>query len=285
MLQLQITERIRHAARNAILCLDKDIGFCSRVQKSIPGINDTSIPMRKTASSTGGGRRRSVASQSSIDHKQKASTTSALNESIETFEEIPTTTGTKGVPLVLLEELSRRMLSYERSIGMTMEKSQYWLHELLRDSGVVIDPPLPIPPQNPELAARLEAIRVEHANREYAHMVHDISPGFGLSGYQNTDESAGNEARQTQRQLVAILNVLFSIAGVFTAVYWATGMITNDMAMRVLWAILVSLVVAAAEAWLYVRYFSQSHTMTRNRGSSIIDRTRQRRDGYQSINS
>ncbi|KAI8054452.1 endoplasmic reticulum-based factor for assembly of V-ATPase-domain-containing protein [Syncephalis plumigaleata] len=283
MLHLHVTERIRQAARNAQLYLDKDINFCSRLQKSIPGINDSGTALRKRGNIHHNAA--SIVSSAVADPTRKTSISSALEESVDGFEEISSSTTTpKGVPLAVVEELSRRMLAYERSIGRTIEKSQYWLHELLRDSGVIIDPPLPAPPQNPVLAAQLEAIRVEQANREYAHMVRDVAPGFGANGYDNNGNDI-YEARQTQRQLVAILNVLFSIAGVFTAVYWATGMVTNDIAMRVLWAILVSLAVAAAEAWLYVRYFSQSDATTRRRGQSIMDRARQRHDGYQSINS
>ncbi|RKP27564.1 endoplasmic reticulum-based factor for assembly of V-ATPase-domain-containing protein [Syncephalis pseudoplumigaleata] len=276
MLHLQTTERIRHAARNAALCLDKDVSFCNRLHKNIPGLNDATRALHKQ--------------HEDADPTRKTSIAGAMEENIDSFEEISTSSTMhkpSGVPLGLLEELSRRMLAYERSIGMTVEKSQYWLHELLRGSGVIIHPPLPAPPQNPALAARLEAIRVEQANREYAHMVRDVAPGFGHASGYHVDDGGNDvyEARQAQRQLVAILNVLFSVAGVFTAVYWTTGMVTKDIAMRVLWAILISLAVAAAEAWLYVRYFNQASATTRNRGHSIIEQARRHRDGYQAINS
>ncbi|RKP08711.1 endoplasmic reticulum-based factor for assembly of V-ATPase-domain-containing protein [Thamnocephalis sphaerospora] len=170
-------------------------------------------------------------------------------------------------------------------MSAALAKRQYWLHELLRGSGIYVEPPIPEPAQNPELAARLNAIRAAQANGEYTRMVGHVAPHLVLPGMEHNEASVMQEWRQSRRQLTAIMNVIFSIIGVFTAMFWATAMITDDLALRVLWSLLASLMVAVAEIWLYVRYFGRN--MDEDDGRTHAEAggvgRRRRRDGYQAI--
>ena len=40
-----------------------------------------------------------------------------------------------------------------------------------------------------------------------------------------------NDIRETRRQLTGIINVLFSLIGVFFAVYWVSAAFSSDMAI------------------------------------------------------
>jgi hypothetical protein len=254
MIRLERTDRILHAARNALLCLDgDDAGFCARLRRSMPELEDTST-------------------SGHLRQFRKQRRRGAANVQ-------PNSTATsQGIPLELIEELSRHMLGYERRIGKSLETSQYWLHELVRGSRIYTPPALPEPTRNPELMARLERIRIAQENQEYARMVGHIVPASTLPGGASAPITEAEEWQQSKRQLTAIVNVLFSMVGVFVAVFWVTDMVTDDLAYRVLWSLLASFIVAAAEIWLYVRYMDRDTMST-----STETGRRRRRDGYASV--
>lgn len=70
----------------------------------------------------------------------------------------------------------------------------------------------------------------------------------GLSGV-----NVGNEYKTIQGQISGIVNVLFSVAAVFTAAFYLGEVVYMDVGARVLVALFAGLVVGVAEAWFFTR--------------------------------
>jgi hypothetical protein len=68
--------------------------------------------------------------------------------------------------------------------------------------------------------------------------------------------SIGNEMKEwklVQKQLTGIVNVLFSIAAVFTCCFYLGELVHIDIGSRVLLALLFALLVAIAEGWFFAK--------------------------------
>ena len=100
--------------------------------------------------------------------------------------------------------------------------------------------------QSLEHVNRMEGLKVQQANAEYERMTRSVRPA--------TEGTWQSEAQETRAQLTVIFNILFSIVGVFIAVYWIAHSWTDDVALRVLLALMGALLVGVAEVWLYLSY-------------------------------
>ncbi|KAJ8655094.1 hypothetical protein O0I10_009301 [Lichtheimia ornata] len=149
-----------------------------------------------------------------------------------------------GISLTLLRELAT-------FLGKK-HPGRVWFHELVRGSGVYIEPK---PEEDPEVKeARevfLDRLRQEQQNREYAAMVSSVV------GSENERFAFGlhaNELKQVQGHIVTILNIGLSVAAVFTAVYMGSRTMTDDVGIRVLLSLAGALIIAIVETVLYIGY-------------------------------
>ncbi|KAI8513122.1 hypothetical protein Bbelb_097610, partial [Branchiostoma belcheri] len=127
------------------------------------------------------------------------------------------------------------------------EKKQY-LHELLEGSDVFF-PPVETPPRNPQLVARLERLKREQENRQYAQMTRDMGKksGQGLSEF-------GSEAKEVKVYLMALINFMVSVAAAFTFGYvgseYAFG---ASVTLRVMTGIILATMVAMADIYFMAK--------------------------------
>ncbi|XP_078682061.1 vacuolar ATPase assembly protein VMA12-like isoform X2 [Branchiostoma floridae x Branchiostoma belcheri] len=127
------------------------------------------------------------------------------------------------------------------------EKKQY-LHELLEGSDVFF-PPVETPERNPQLVARLERLKREQENRQYAQMTRDMGKksGQGLSEF-------GSEAKEVKVYLMALINFMVSVAAAFTFGYvgseYAFG---ASVTLRVMTGIILATMVAMADIYFMAK--------------------------------
>ncbi|XP_035690913.1 transmembrane protein 199-like isoform X2 [Branchiostoma floridae] len=136
------------------------------------------------------------------------------------------------------------------------EKKQY-LHELLEGSDVFF-PPVETPPRNPELVARLERLKREQENRQYAQMTRDMGkkPGQGaLSDFGSEDGDDDNVSpKEVKVYLMALINFMVSVAAAFTFGYvgseYAFG---ASVTLRVMTGIILATMVAMADIYFMAK--------------------------------
>jgi hypothetical protein len=156
------------------------------------------------------------------------------------------------VPLDLIKEVSKFLISRDNKLGKEIGLSRYWLHELLTGSGVYMEPRKE-KVKSPELVARLEKILAEQANKEYARMIGKVASSYDVETFKLLDTE---EFQSIRGQLTAIINITFTVVAVFAAVYHVAQTITGDTGMRVLLAFTGSVIVGVAETFLYMRYLT-----------------------------
>ncbi|KND04520.1 uncharacterized protein SPPG_00249 [Spizellomyces punctatus DAOM BR117] len=144
----------------------------------------------------------------------------------------------------LLNEVSKALL-HQRADD---DRQDFYFHELVKGSEVYMDKPKPRV-KSPELIQLLDAIRADLANKEYAEMVRGVS----LNREVQPLVPIGGELRNAFRQISSVINVLFSIAATFAAVFWVSGTVTRDVGMRTLIGLFGALLVAIAEGWFFAR--------------------------------
>ncbi|KAG1460847.1 hypothetical protein G6F56_005854 [Rhizopus delemar] len=109
-------------------------------------------------------------------------------------------------------------------LKFTCEKENKRIHELMKGSGVYIEPK-PVKPKNPEFEAYLEKLRTQQKEREYNEMV--------ASAITSKDQKFNlgiqpDEIKEVKSHIVTIFNIGFSMAAVFAAVYKAAQTIVDD---------------------------------------------------------
>lgn len=156
------------------------------------------------------------------------------------------------IPLDLIKEVSKFLVSRDGNLGQEIGLSRYWLHELLTGSGVYVDPRKE-KIKSPELLARLETILAEQANKEYARMIGRVASSYDVETFKILDTE---EFQSFRGQLTAIVNITFTVVAVFAAVYHVAQNITGDAGMRVLLALAGSTIIGIAETFLYMRYLA-----------------------------
>uniref|UniRef100_A0A1D1ZFQ8 Transmembrane protein 199 n=1 Tax=Anthurium amnicola TaxID=1678845 RepID=A0A1D1ZFQ8_9ARAE len=157
-----------------------------------------------------------------------------------------------GIPLDLMKEVSSFLVSKDGKLGNEIGFSRFWLHELLKGSGIYIEKRKDRV-KNPQLMARLEQILAEQANKEYARMIGRVASSYDVETFKLLDTE---EFSSIRGQLTAIINITFTMVAVFAAVYHVAQTITGDTGMRVLLALTGSVVVGVAETFLYMRYLT-----------------------------
>ncbi|XP_078598302.1 vacuolar ATPase assembly protein VMA12-like isoform X1 [Branchiostoma floridae x Branchiostoma japonicum] len=137
------------------------------------------------------------------------------------------------------------------------EKKQY-LHELLEGSDVFF-PPVETPPRNPELVARLERLKREQENRQYAQMTRDMGkkPGQGALSDFGSEEDGDDDnvsPKEVKVYLMALINFMVSVAAAFTFGYvgseYAFG---ASVTLRVMTGIILATMVAMADIYFMAK--------------------------------
>ena len=83
------------------------------------------------------------------------------------------------------------------------------------------------------------------------------------------EKTLAQEWRDTARELSAVVNVLVSMMAVATAAWWASGGLGqaarsgNNYGIRVLFSLLASIGIGAAESFLYYRFFQRRNDKVR----------------------
>ncbi|KAG5456853.1 MAG: endoplasmic reticulum-based factor for assembly of V-ATPase-domain-containing protein [Olpidium bornovanus] len=113
------------------------------------------------------------------------------------------------------------------ALDTSLRPAGYWVHELLQGSSVYVAPRIK-QKRSPSLVARLDQITVANAHAEYARMVAAVANpnDYETAGMQANERL---EVKAMEKEITAIINILFTIVGVFVAVYWTSPHVTNDV--------------------------------------------------------
>ncbi|KAI8328670.1 endoplasmic reticulum-based factor for assembly of V-ATPase-domain-containing protein [Blakeslea trispora] len=149
-------------------------------------------------------------------------------------------------------DLSRTSL-YPVSMDLVLhvaELTDSHFHELILGSGLYFEPKEEAP-QDPEFLAYMEKLRAEQKEREYKQMVSDVL---------NSEDQKFNlgikpdEIKEIKSHIATIFNILFSMIAVYTAVYKASGSLTEDFGMQILLSLGGALLIGVVEVLLYANY-------------------------------
>ncbi|XP_053417280.1 transmembrane protein 199-like [Nycticebus coucang] len=128
--------------------------------------------------------------------------------------------------------------------------STVYLHELLEGSEIYL-PEVVKPPQNPELIARLEKIKIQLANEEYKRITRNVT--CQDSRHDGSLSDLGKQVRSVKALVVTIFNFIVTVAAAFACTYLGSQYIFTEMASRVLAALILASVVGLAELYVMVR--------------------------------
>lgn len=146
----------------------------------------------------------------------------------------------RAIPFQLVQLIHKQLVKNNDS------DDQVYMYQLLKGSDLYRQGYQP-PKRNPELAARIEKLKAQQADREYQHMVKDIVTK------RSVKESLGKDLRSTRRQLSSIFNFIFTVAAAFAFGFFASQHAFPNIAYRVLFGLFIALIVAAADLYFMAR--------------------------------
>ncbi|XP_028320237.1 transmembrane protein 199 [Gouania willdenowi] len=126
----------------------------------------------------------------------------------------------------------------------------FYLHELLEDSSLQLAQVVK-PPRNPELVARLEKIKAKIANEDYNRMTRNVNTQEMSRG--GTLADIGRQVRSVKAVVVTVFNFLVTVVATFACSYMGSQYLFNEIAARVLSAVIAASVVGLAELYILVR--------------------------------
>ncbi|KAI4556795.1 hypothetical protein MJG53_021025 [Ovis ammon polii x Ovis aries] len=103
-------------------------------------------------------------------------------------------------------------------------------------------------PQNPELVARLEKIKIQLANEEYKRITRNVT-----CQVRAHSSIYGPCMRSVKALVITIFNFIVTVAAAFVCTYLGSQYIFTEMTSRVLAALIVASVVGLAELYVMVR--------------------------------
>ncbi|KAF9430925.1 hypothetical protein BGZ94_002054 [Podila epigama] len=132
-----------------------------------------------------------------------------------------------------------------------------YIHMMIKGSSIYF-PKQPPKERNPELDRIMEGIKAQVAEKEYQRMIASISGGpHGSSMSANLRQDI-KDLKDVKAHAIGIVNVLYTGAAVFTAVFMISAHFTQDLGKRVLLAFFGFVLIVACEAYLYSRHASAS---------------------------
>ncbi|KAJ3036816.1 hypothetical protein HDV00_002369 [Rhizophlyctis rosea] len=145
----------------------------------------------------------------------------------------------KTIPHALLCHVSKTLLE-------ETSDPKYHLHTLLRGSSFHLNVPKPRT-KSPALLKLLEEAQLKLDEQAYEEMTRSISQKH----LQTNRTSLAQDLKHANRAITAMVNVVFSMIAVFTALFYFGHTVTNDVAMRTLLSLFGALVVGIAEGWFF----------------------------------
>lgn len=171
------------------------------------------------------------------------------------------------VDLDLLKRVSALLLKYSSSTGDAGGvgvSSEDWIHTMVKGSTVYVPKAAP-KVRSPELEKLMDSYKSQLASKEYSRMISSID------STSSTSSTIAYNLRQDLKDLkdvkahtIGIVNVLYTGAAVFTAVFMISAHFTDDLGMRVLLSFMAFVGIVACEAYLYHR-----HAQTAEGGSKV----------------
>ncbi|KAK3838074.1 MAG: endoplasmic reticulum-based factor for assembly of V-ATPase-domain-containing protein [Linnemannia gamsii] len=138
-----------------------------------------------------------------------------------------------------------------------LASSEDWIHTMIKGSCVYVPKAVP-KERSPELEKLMDGYKAQVAEKDYRRMVSSIDRDSPNSAASST---IAYNLRQDMKDLkdvkahtIGIVNVLYTGAAVFTAVFMISGHFTEDLGKRVLLAFLGFVLIVMCETYLYMRH-------------------------------
>ncbi|VDP94780.1 unnamed protein product [Echinostoma caproni] len=134
------------------------------------------------------------------------------------------------------------------------------LWKLFRSTTVVLPVPKPTP-RNPELDARVNALRTKFANDEYNRMIENLGPKIAVPLNKESGVSVCSELKCLNKQLMMILNFIIIISSGFAFGYFIPEMISSahevNFTTRIMCALSVSFLVFFADLYFLLKNLNE----------------------------
>ncbi|KAF8934613.1 hypothetical protein BGZ52_003823 [Haplosporangium bisporale] len=161
------------------------------------------------------------------------------------------------VDMDLVKQVSALLLKYKRISNPEDASDEDYIHTMIKGSSVYL-PKVAPKERNPELDRIMEGIKAQVAEKEYQRMVSSISgPTDSVATHLRQDIQ---DMKDVKAHAIGIVNVLYTGAAVFTAVFMISKHFTDDLGKRILLAFVGFVLIVTCEAYLYSRHASVSST-------------------------
>lgn len=131
-----------------------------------------------------------------------------------------------------------------------------YLHEILSGSDLYV-PAYIEPPRNPELQERVERLKAEQANQEYAEMTKNVD-----LNRRHPTRSPGSivpDMKSVQGQLITVVNVFLTVLGAFMfgykAIEYSTGV--KNFVLQISVGLFCAFLVAVADVYFLFKRFNK----------------------------
>ncbi|KAF9116795.1 hypothetical protein BGX27_010412 [Mortierella sp. AM989] len=207
---------------------------------------------------------------------QSSSTTPSLNPvETSTLKEVNSVlekpNGPEYVDVDLIKRVSALLLKYATSSNTDLKEavdsndtSEDWIHAMVKGSSVYVPKPAE-KERSPELDRIMEGVKAQLAEKEYQRMVSTIDPNTNSNSLASGIKQDLRELKDVKAHMIGIVNVLYTGAAVFTAVFLISAHFTDDLGMRVLLAFLAFILIVACEAYLYSRHVSEATALPKKK--------------------
>uniref|UniRef100_A0A224XY16 Putative endoplasmic reticulum-based factor for assembly of v-atpase n=1 Tax=Panstrongylus lignarius TaxID=156445 RepID=A0A224XY16_9HEMI len=139
-----------------------------------------------------------------------------------------------------------------------------WLHKHTKDvgkfhellTGVEVVLPHPVEkPRDPVLEARVKKLKAEQEEREYRKMTKNVD---SVRRHQ-PDDTIGYQLRQMNKQMIAVLQFVFSVVAGFVFGFLGIELIVGDLefGFRLLLGVIFSLIIALAEIYFLAKKLAE----------------------------
>lgn len=132
-----------------------------------------------------------------------------------------------------------------------------YLHQLMEHSEIIL-PQNEYIERNPELEARCQRLRKEQEQRQYEQMTKNVDN----SQKHRPDDSIGYQIKQINKQLVAVLQFIISVAAGFAFGFIGIDLLVDrklDFGFRLLLGIMFSLIIALAEIYFLAKKLNEDY--------------------------
>lgn len=129
-----------------------------------------------------------------------------------------------------------------------------YLHELLKGCEIVLPEP-EVLPRSPELEARCQRLRREQEVKAYRSMTKNVDAGRVFE----PEDSISYQLKQINKQLIAVLQFIFSVAAGFAFGFIGVELIIGDLdfGFRLLLGVMCALIIALAEIYFLAKKLSE----------------------------